>query len=370
MKSPHRWIAWIDDRSNRTSRNWSIGQRICIPLVRGPLWLASIVYFWVTLLRNQFYDWGWFKIHRAEIPVLSVGNITAGGTGKTPVVAFLAKLLRQRGLRVAIVSRGYGAIDGSVNDEALELERLLPDVPHIQNRDRHKAVTLATDELAAQVILLDDAMQHRRMHRDLEVVLVDATNPYGFGYLLPRGLLRESLRGLQRAGLLILTRVDLVPQDRATSIQAIAARYAPNTPWIEAVHQPESFLRWPAEEHRLDRWQGKKVLAFCGIGNPEAFRVTLERLKLEVVDWKVFRDHCTYDRDDVESLQNWIAQRKPEIDAVLCTAKDVVKLRTPVLAGVPLLSLTIGLKIVRGEELLHAQIENILARVPADTLWD
>jgi|688.fasta_scaffold00132_51 tetraacyldisaccharide 4'-kinase len=370
MKSPHRWIAWIDDRSNRASRNWSIGQRICIPLVRGPLWLASFVYFWVTLLRNQFYHWGWLKIHRAEIPVISVGNITAGGTGKTPVVAFLAKFLRQRGLRVAIVSRGYGATDGSINDEALELERLLPDVPHVQNRDRYQAVALATEELAAQVILLDDAMQHRRMHRDLEVVLVDATNPYGFGYLLPRGLLRESLWGLKRAGLLILTRADLVSQGEATNIQAIAARYAPNTPWIEAVHQPESFLNWPAEEYRLDSWQGKKVLAFCGIGNPEAFRTTLERLKLDVIDWKVFRDHCTYERDDVESLQNWVAQHKPDIDAVICTAKDVVKLRVPILAGVPLLSLKIGLKIVRGEEVLLAQIEKILADVPADTLWD
>ena len=119
MKSAHQWIAWIDNRTASASRTWPLGKRLCIPLVRGPLWLASLGYALATFVRNKLYDFGWLKIHRADVPVISIGNVTAGGTGKTPVVAYLAKLLRQRGLRVAIVSRGYGATAGSVNDEAL-----------------------------------------------------------------------------------------------------------------------------------------------------------------------------------------------------------------------------------------------------------
>jgi tetraacyldisaccharide 4'-kinase len=370
MKSAHQWIAWIDNRTASASQTWPLGKRLCIPLVRGPLWLASLGYALATFVRNKLYDFGWLKIHRADVPVISIGNVTAGGTGKTPVVAYLAKLLRQRGLRVAIVSRGYGATAGSVNDEALELERLLPDVPHIQNRDRNAAIQLAVDELAAQVILLDDAMQHRRMHRDLEITLLDATNPFGFGYQLPRGLLRESLRGLRRADLVMLTRANLVSGEEVKKICDVTRRFAADVPWVEAAHEPECLVRWPQEEQALERWQGKKVLAVCGIGNPQAFRMTLERLGLNIVDMQIFKDHCNYERADIEVLQRWVAQHRPGIDAVVCTAKDIVKLQVPILAGVPLLSLRIGLKILSGEEGLHQRLDNVLANVPVDTLWD
>ena len=370
MKSAHQWIAWIDNRPTSVSRHWPLSKRLLVPIVRGLLWLASFAYSLVTFIRNQLYAFGWLKIHRAEVPVISIGNVTAGGTGKTPVVAYLARLLRERGLRVAIVSRGYGAVEGAVNDEALELERLLPDVPHVQNRDRYAAIQLAVNELAAQVILLDDAMQHRRMHRDLEIVLVDATNPFGFGYQLPRGLLRESLSGLARADLLMLTRTNLVSDTEKKELTATVKRYAANTPWLETVHQPSCMERWPHEELSIESWRGKRVLAFCGIGNPAAFRATLERLGLDVLDMRVFPDHCNYERADVEALQFWATQRKMGIDALICTAKDIVKLQVPVLAGLPLLSLRIDLRVTTGDELLQKKLDEVLAKVPVDTLWD
>lgn len=370
MKSAHQWISWIDSRLSSPTRHWPLWKKLCIPFVRGPLWAASLGYSLATTLRNQFYDRGWFKTHRSDVPVISIGNITAGGTGKTPVVAYLAKHIRQRGLRVAIVSRGYGATAGSVNDEALELERLLPDVPHIQNPDRLAAIRLAVDELAAQVILLDDAMQHRRVQRDLEIVLIDATNPFGFGYQLPRGLLRESLRGLKRASVLMLTRANLVAERDVAQIKTTVQRYAPNVRWLEATHEPECFCRWPDTEQALATWAGKKVIAFCGIGNPDAFRTTLERLGVQVVDMRTFPDHCAYERGDIESLQRWVTEHKASIDAVVCTAKDIVKLQVPVLAGVPLLSLRIGLNIVAGNDVLVQRLDDVLADIPVDTLWD
>jgi tetraacyldisaccharide 4'-kinase len=343
---------------------------LLVPPLRTLLWFASLFYWIVTSVRNQLYASGFLKVQRASIPVISVGNITAGGTGKTPVVAYLARQFRNRGVRVAIISRGYGATDGAVNDEALELERSLPDVPHVQNRDRAAAVQLAEEELAAQVILLDDAMQHRRMHRDLEIVLLDATNPFGFGHLLPRGLLRESLVGLRRANIFLLTRSDLVAPPVVRSIVGAITKYVPAAEVIECVHQPSCFLRWPTTQMNLEDWKGKRVLAFCGIGNPTAFWATLTNAGLSVLDCLEFEDHCSYQRSDIDTLQAWITERRKDVDAVVCTAKDIVKLQVGALGGVPLLSLQIELRVVNGKEKLDRCIEGIVDQLPQDTFWE
>ena len=129
--------------------------------------------------------------------MISVGNLTTGGTGKTPVVCFLAKWFRGNGIRVGIVSRGYGRGDADANDEALELYARLPDVPHVQDPDRVAAATIAVDELEVQLILMDDGFQHRRLHRDLDLVVIDATEPFGFGHLLPRVYCENPSRGFR-----------------------------------------------------------------------------------------------------------------------------------------------------------------------------
>src|SRR5262249_5942270 len=145
--------------------------------------------------------------HRAPVPVVSVGNLTVGGTGKTPCVEYVARFYRQLDRRAAILSRGYGSAGGH-NDEALLLEENLPDVPHLQGADRVALAAAAVEELESEVLILDDGFQHRRLVRDLDVVLVDASNPWGYGYLLPRGLLREPKSSLRRASVVLLTRCD------------------------------------------------------------------------------------------------------------------------------------------------------------------
>src|SRR5262249_10280904 len=152
-------------------------------------------------------DWGWKQQRRASVPVVSVGNLTLGGTGKTPCVEYVARFYRERDKRVAILSRGYGAEEGH-NDEALVLEANLTDVPHLQAADREALAAVALEELESEVLVLDDGFQHRRLARDLDLVLIDATNPWGHGYLFPRGLLREPVSGLRRADAVILTRCD------------------------------------------------------------------------------------------------------------------------------------------------------------------
>lgn len=359
MKSAHQWISWIDG-SRRGVR---------VTLLRWLLTLASVVYGTVTSIRNLLYDYQILSIRRCTAPVISVGNLTVGGTGKTPVVAYLAEQLRRRGIRVTIVSRGYGAVAGAVNDEALELERMLPDVPHVQNPDRHTAAQMAVDELAAQVILLDDAFQHRRLHRDFEVVLLDATNPFGFGYLLPRGLLRESIRGLRRADLIVLTRADLVSRDELGKIRSRAEKIAGTCSWIETTHRPKGLLHWPDRLDPIEKLQGRKVLIFSGIGNPKAFLQTVKNLGADVVEELVFEDHCSYQREDVERLQRWVegVLSIHAIDFLVCTTKDLVKLRLNKLQGIAVVSLQIGLEIVSDTEPIDSLIDRVVKMIPEDT---
>ena len=194
-------------------------------LARAGLQLLAIPYGIVIYCRNQRFDKQSSASTEISIPVISVGNITTGGTGKTPLVEFIARYLRQQQIRVTIVSRGYGSQEGKPNDEALELERKLPDVPHLQNPDRVAAARMAIAEFEAQLILLDDAFQHRRIKRDLDIVLIDATCPFGYGHLLPRGLLREPLRNLKRADLIAITRVDQISTEQCQKLEKQIQRF-------------------------------------------------------------------------------------------------------------------------------------------------
>jgi tetraacyldisaccharide 4'-kinase len=178
-------------------------------LGRLGLELCSAVYGLGAAARNTAYDRGWKTSQRATVPVVSVGNITLGGTGKTPMVEWIARWYRRRGVRVTLISRGYGHA-GGINDEGLVLEENLPDVPHLQDPDRLQLASIATTELEAELIILDDGFQHRRLTRDLDLVMLDALDPFGLGKLFPRGLLREPIRSLRRASAVILSRADLL----------------------------------------------------------------------------------------------------------------------------------------------------------------
>ena len=241
-------------------------------LLRGLLRAAEMPYTAAVQWRNRQYDRGHKPIERVDVPVISVGNLTLGGTGKTPLVAWLARWFRQRGVRVTIISRGYGAEAGAQNDEALELEQTLPDVPHVQNPDRVAAAKMAIEEFDCQLILLDDAFQHRRIHRDLNIVVVDALEPFGFGHVFPRGALREPLAGLRRSDVVVLSRADLVEPLERERIRSTVAQYAPAAIWLEASHQPEKLLSASGREEALSALAGQPVAAFCGIGNPAGFR--------------------------------------------------------------------------------------------------
>jgi tetraacyldisaccharide 4'-kinase len=330
-------------------------------VARGALRLAEVPYSLAVRWRNRQFDHGGKAIERVRVPVISVGNITLGGTGKTPMVEWVCRWLRARGIRVTIVSRGYKAEDGGANDEALELELKLPDVPHVQNPDRVAAAQMAIEEFECQAIVLDDAFQHRRIARDLDIVLLDSQEPFGFEHVFPRGTLREPLSGLARADCLVLTRADmLVPEDRE-SVRKRAARFAPRAVWAECVHTPVLLVASSGEEMPLDSLRGQRIAAFCGIGNPAGFRHTLASCGYEVSLFREFPDHHSYARSDLLSLAEWA--RQAEIAAALCTQKDLVKIGLDRLGDKPLYAVRVGLHFLAGQSQLESKLQ---ATVPGD----
>jgi tetraacyldisaccharide 4'-kinase len=343
----------------------------------GPM-LARVVlaglaapYGLVIGCRNAAYERGFLRATQGAIPVISVGNLTLGGTGKTPLVAWLARTMAARGLRPAIVSRGYGAARGERSDEAAELAILLPGVPHVADRDRVAGVRTAA-AAGAEIALLDDGFQHRRLARDLDIVAVDATDPFGGGRLFPRGLLREPLSGIARSQAVVLTRAASVDARRRSEIRHVlttACRGALPKVWIEATHRPVRLRSATSATQPLDRLAGARIAAFAGIGNPAAFRASLENLGATLAGFRPFPDHHAYTTADLQAVGDWAAGLRA--DLVVTTLKDLVKARVDTLADIPLFALEIALELLPGGDSsagLESLLEPIVARATGRTV--
>jgi tetraacyldisaccharide 4'-kinase len=275
------------------------------------------------------------RARRLPHPVLSIGNLTFGGTGKTPFVIHACKELQRRGRRPAILSRGYRSSGPEGNDEARVIRAHLPEVPHAQNPDRHAAGQGLADR--ADCFVLDDGFLHLPLHRDQDVVLVDATAPFGGGRCPPAGRLREPLSALTRASLVVLTRADLVDRD---VLGAVMRTVRENT----AAPIATGAFR-PACDEDL---RGREVCVACGIGNPHAFLLTVEAMGARVRDQRRFRDHHAYTGRDAEALTRVGLP-------VVVTEKDAVKL-APIWPGtVPLhVVRVLGFEVIDGEGDLDA----------------
>ncbi|HTL28146.1 MAG TPA: tetraacyldisaccharide 4'-kinase [Tepidisphaeraceae bacterium] len=276
--------------------------------------IAEPFYAGAMRVRNALYDHGLFKTHRLPRPVISVGNITTGGTGKTPIVCWLANELIKAGHHPAVLLRGYKGTLSGLSDEANLIAQIVgPDAPVGANADR---VEIANKVLAhrpgVEVFLLDDAFQHRRVDRDFNLVLLDATSPFGFGHVLPRGMLREPLAGLRRADAVLITRVDQVSKEELIQISDTLLRVIPDTPVLQASFELDA-----------TSIRGKKVFAFCGIGNPSVFFRQLAQSGAEVVDRRTFADHHPYSAADIAALQN--AAGSAGADLLVTTQKDLVR---------------------------------------------
>lgn len=328
---------------------------------RAMLRVLSWFYRVGVAVRNRAFQSGWKAVHRAPLPVISIGNLTAGGTGKTPMAAFVARWFRDRGVRVCFLSRGYGAVDGGMNDEALVLEQLCPDVPHLQHPDRVASARIAHEELDSQLLILDDGFQYRRLARDLDIVLIDASNPWGYDDLLPRGLLREPTAGLARAALAVITRADQLTPEELERIRSRIEATAAVCAVAEVAFPFTQFINAEGDVTPLDELRGRPIAAFCGIGNPEAFRVSLERSGFSVCAFRSYPDHHAYTRADISELEEWAAGL--DACAIVVTQKDLVKIGLRAIGGRPLLAVQIGTQVLRGAMELDRKLEMVFAMV-------
>ncbi|MFZ0413387.1 MAG: tetraacyldisaccharide 4'-kinase, partial [Candidatus Acidiferrales bacterium] len=316
------------------------------------------------------YRVGIFHQKRLKGAVVSVGNLTVGGTGKTPMVAWLAKRFSEAGARTAVLCRGYRPLprrseagddpriaEGWNDETALLHGRLGSDVELGANANRYEKGR-ELEDIGVECFVLDDGFQHLQLARDVDIVMVDATNPFGGGHVLPAGRLREPVSALRRADIIVITR-----SDHAPAVEAVVRRYS-EAPIMYAqtelvgIEPYGADLNSPVEAAR----EGKKIFAFCGIGNPAAFLDDLKRWGLSVVGHAKFRDHYFYAEHDVANLEAQAAA--VSADALVCTEKDIYDLMPLRTKRIPIHFCKISLRINEEERLWHAIVEMISRRKP------
>ncbi|MEO5353236.1 MAG: tetraacyldisaccharide 4'-kinase [Magnetococcus sp. XQGC-1] len=300
---------------------------------------AGHLYGMAMQLRAALYRHHLLPAYRAPCPVLSVGNLSAGGTGKTPMVLWLAQQLRHK--RLTIVSRGYGTPGNAKGitvvadpdgvrlapplaaDEATLLARNLPGVALLTGADRSRLIRFAVEQYASELILMDDGFQHLRVQRDLDLLLMDGAHPLGNGFLLPGGILRERPQALHRCDAILLTRCG--EEETFARARKMVARIAPDKPILRADHQPRVWLRLGSNTPLdLDALADKPVLAFCGIARPDSFARLLAKTHTQTTGWQIFPDHFCYTRASGAALVRQAQASGAE--ALVCTEKDAVKM--------------------------------------------
>ena len=350
---------------------------------------AAIGYSLIVRLRNFMYSKGLLKVHHVDAAVLCVGNITVGGTGKTPLVVWLCNLLTQN-YKCAILTRGYKATvqeNKDFKDEIAILVESCPGVKVIVNPNRVAGASEAINKYATKILIMDDGFQHRRLARDLDIIAIDATQPFGFGKLLPAGLLREPVSSLKRAGAVVVTRCDQVTDAELDELERKLRAINPGIIIARATHTPVS-VEYPEptvipakagiqkdskkmdsclrRNDKVEQLRGKKVFAFCGIGNPDAFLNTIKDLEAELAGSMVFDDHCDY----TDACLTEIKKQAKElgVDLILTTQKDwtkiISKLESQNSASqsyLPFAYLAIEIKFLTGEDKLTALINDTLA---------
>jgi len=343
------------------------GQRrgIAAAVARGTLRVCSIGYRAVLAVRNHYYN-ALAMPYWLDVPVVSVGNLTVGGTGKTPMAVWLCRQFLARGRKPAVLSRGYKASKEGLADELLMVTRQCPQVVAVAHADRRAAGRLAIQEYGAQAAVLDDGFQHRRLGRDLDLLLIDASRPFGFGYLLPRGLLREPIHNLRRADAVVLTRCDQADPKALADIEKTVRWHNARMPLVRAVHKPVGFADLAG--NAVPASAAGRIGALAGIARPDAFDRTLAGLGIAIADRRRPGDHHVYTAADVEAIRAWA--RDARLDAIVTTEKDAVKLaRLPADWPVPILALRVEIEMLAdGDKILAGLIDAMLENFKDDHL--
>jgi len=350
----------------------------------GLLHFMSLIYAFGVSIKLHLYQFGIFQQQKLDCQVISLGNITVGGTGKTPTAQRLATIIQEMGYRVVILNRGYRAgwegqvglvSDGQkiymtaieAGDEAYLLAKSLPGIPVVIGRNRIITGQYAVKELQAEVIILDDGYQHWQLARDLDIVLIDALNVFGNNFMLPRGTLREPLSNLARAQAFLLTKVDQSTDHAIDIIHGTLARYNDKALVVESIHQPKCFVEieeWYKElrtaDVNLETIRDQKVIAISAIGNPSSFEQTLLDIGAAEVSGVRYADHHDYTMVEMQEIM----QRGVDGNAfaLITTEKDAVKIPPEFIhsdRALPLYVLCISVHFTEGYEDLMQLIKKV-----------
>jgi len=342
-------------------------------IIKSFFYIFSVFYGLGYHLRVLLYQSGMVRPKKLEAKAISIGNITLGGTGKTPLVIYLAQRLKESRLKVAILTRGYkrkkkglAELVGEnknriawteVGDEPYLLASRLPDVPVVVSCDRSTSGVYAEEKYQAEVLILDDGFQHWKLSRDLDIVVIDATNPFGNSKLFPAGILREPLSSLKRADIFVLNKADQVPSKQ--DLIRMLKSYNQDAPIVESVYKIKSIERW--FNHSLvekKNLEGKKSLAFSGIGNSISFEKSLKLLNVEVLRHRKFPDHFFYQTKDILNLKK--EAQKLAADFMITTEKDSVRIPMMSELEIPIYVFKIDLVIAEGEEIFWKKVEQLI----------
>ncbi len=315
------------------------------------LYAPGIAYRAAVRLRNALYDGGYLKTRRLPCPVISIGNLTVGGTGKTPVTSFLAGMLGDSGYRVAILSRGYGRRRGRQPLLVSDGRSLLVEPDHsgdepylIARQNPSAAVAVGSDRVAAarllsttsppEVVLLDDAYQHRPLRRDIDILLIDGRDPWGNGRMIPFGPLREPRSSVSRADALVITR-DVCPPD----VEDLLRQYNPDAALFRVRIEPHRFVTTDGSALDCTALKGFAAFAFSGIARPDRFEDDLRVLGIRLVGVRRFADHHRYRPRELDAIAREARQRGAEI--LLTTEKDMIRVTSAPEDGLPLYALAL-----------------------------
>ena len=354
--------------NQRDWHNLVSGRRagLAAAFLRLLLGIAACTYSLVIRLRNLLYSKGCLKAHRTNAAVISIGNITAGGTGKTPLVIWLCNQLSQN-YKCAILTRGYRATENSklktqnFFDEPAILAESCPDAKVIVNPDRVAGAAEAVGRFGTKVLIMDDGFQHRRLARDLDIIAIDVTRPFGYGRILPAGLLREPVAALRRADAVVITRSDQAAEAQLTRLEHKIRHIKADMIIATSIHAPVCAESADAGQISLEELKAKKIFAFCGIGNPDAFLNTIKNIGANLLGSKIFDDHHHYTDDCLAQVCE--QAERLEADLVLTTQKDWAKI-APLLSvekSPPFAYLAIEIRFSAGEDKLRRLIEDTLA---------
>lgn len=298
--------------------------------------LIALLYGRIVAVRNYLYDKGVLDVHDLGALTISIGNITVGGTGKTPLVAYVASELAAKGEKVCILTRGYGREDenkrvlvsdgesvladaATGGDEPVELAtKLLGKAIVIADADRIGAAEWARRKFGVTAFVLDDGFQHRKVKRYVDIVCVDATDPIGGGRMLPAGRLREPVENLSRADVVVITRVEQIGD--ISGLRSQISDLAPSVKIVESRSALSEIKPLPRETDVR-----RRSFAFCGLGNPQSFFGLLAQTHLQICGTKAFGDHQTYDQSDIDAVEK--LARSAGAEVLITTGKDIVKLK-------------------------------------------